>query len=217
MTNNLEKLELELEKIFKNGNFNAEAFFNYGVKFGRELQLSNLQDYRLAMFVKHEAQVILRDKIYDIIKQLNNILLDQVHSAVKETIKNNGSWCAGVGYYERDKGVFDQAIVDKYLVQFRSASQVNTDSHFETYFVFKGKLEEIFVQYKFANSFVITFDNDSGGDSATLYRIEDVIALYSPSLLINVENTTEDYNRLCSFRDAIIKKLLFSMVANNSV
>ncbi|CAB4719217.1 unannotated protein [freshwater metagenome] len=212
MPDKLKSIEAELVKVLEEYGPNVEEIFNLGVKIGRELQAKNLPDYRLETFVKKEEIENLRESIRNKKREIADLILNQVHAAIKEIIDEGDSWDVGVGSYYRNDGKFSDEIVKKYFVQFESIQQPQTNGSFETYFRVKGKLEETFNKFEYGTTIEITLDNDSGEDNTSISSERDIQNLYSPSLMIGVEQTLEGLEKLKQFKEAIVKNLMFQII-----
>lgn len=212
MTNKLKLIEAELAKVLDEYGPDIEEIFNIGVKIGRELESTNLPDYRLDIFIKKEERENLREAIRKTRREIADLILNQVHAAIKEIIEEGDSWEVGVSSYYRNDGKFSEEIVNKYFVQFDSIQQRQTNGSFETYFSVKGKLEETFKRFEYGTTVEITLDNDSGEDNTSINREHDIQNLYSPSLMFGVEESIEGLEKLKKFKEAIVKNLMFQII-----
>jgi len=212
MTDNFKKIEDELKKLTDGYHPDIELIFNIGVKLGRQLQEKNLTDIRLPFFVEKEELENLVDSVRKTQREIADLILNQVHDAINETIEEEGSWTVGVGSYYRGDGVLSEEIVKKYHVQFQSISQPQTNGDFETTFSVQGKLAEVFNEFEYSPTIQITLDNESGEDNATLDSKRDVKNLYSPTLMIYVKPNKEELDKLKKFKEALVKKLMFQII-----
>ena len=212
MTNDFEKIEDELKKVTDGFQPDIELIFNIGVKLGRKLQEQNLTDIRLPFFIEKEELANLVDSVRKTQREIADLILNQVHDSINETIEEEGSWTVGVGSYYRGDGVLSEDIVKKYYVQFQSIKQPQTDGDFETSFSVQGKLAEVFNEFEYSPTIQITLDNESGEESATLDSKRDVRNLYNPTLMIYVKPNKEELDKLKKFKEALVKKLMFQII-----
>ena len=212
MTNDFEKIEDELKKVTDGYQPDIELIFNIGVKLGRKLQEQNLTDIRLPFFIEKEELANLVDSVRKTQREIADLILNQVHDSINETIEEEGSWTVGVGSYYRGDGVLSEDIVKKYYVQFQSIKQPQTDGDFETSFSVQGKLAEVFNEFDYSPTIQITLDNESGEESATLDSKRDVRNLYNPTLMIYVKPNKEELDKLKKFKEALVKKLMFQII-----
>jgi hypothetical protein len=212
MADNFKKIEDELKKVTDEYQPDIELIFNIGVKLGRQLQEQNITDIRLPFFVEKEELANLVDSVRKTQREIADLILNQVHDAINETIEEDGSWTVGVGSYYRGDGALSEEIVKKYYVQFQSIKQPQTDGDFETSFSVQGKLAEVFNEFEYSPTIQITLDNESGEDNATLDSKHDVKNLYSPTLMIYVKPNKEELDKLKKFKEALVKKLMFQII-----
>ena len=212
MNETLKKLEAELRENTSQYRNNIETIFNIGVKFGKELQASNIQEYRLDYFIEIEELDNLSESIRKTIDDITDLIFTQVKEALKEFIEEEGSWSVGVGSYYRNDGTLTDEIVNKHYVQFEKLEQPQTDGDFEARFRIKGKLADVFSEHGYNNSIEITLENSSGDDNTTLYKEADLKKLYSPSLMINPRKNKEELEKLKVFKEALVKKLMFQII-----
>jgi hypothetical protein len=212
MENNLTKIEEELKIHYKKFGTDIEAIFNVGVKIGRELELNKLPDYRLDFFKNLENLENIQEKIRTTKREVADLILQQIHNAVKEIISDGTSWTVGVTSYHRNDGKFSDEIVKKYCVRFLSVEQPQTHGHFDTHFEITGRLGKTFEKYGFSNRIEVTLDNDSGEDNMSIYSEDDVESFYSPSLNFRVEPTQEGLENLIKFKESILKNLMFQII-----
>jgi hypothetical protein len=215
MTNNFKKIEKELTEKTKEFGFDIEEIFNIGVKFGRELEANNMENYRLQFFIEREELANLAESIRKKHETISNLIANQVKEAIKETINEETSWTVGVGSYYKNDGKFSEEISNKYNVQLVNVTQPQTDGDFEVEFSVTGKIAEIFNQFEYRHFIEITLSNDSGEDNTTLSREKDINKLYNPSLLIYPSKTKEELDRLKDFEQALVKKLMFQIIGRS--
>ena len=212
MENNLTKIEEELILHYKQFGTDIETIFNIGVKIGRELELNKLPDYRLDFFKNLEDLSNIQEQIRTVRKEVADLILQQIHNAVKEIISDGTSWTVGATSYYRNDGKFSDDIVKKYCVNFLSAEQPQTHGHFDTHFEITGRLGKTFEKYGYSNRIDVTLDNDSGEDNISIYNESDVESFYSPSLNFRVEPTQEGLENLVKFKESILKNLMFQII-----
>ena len=212
MKNNLTKIEEELKLHYKKFGTDLEAIFNVGVKIGRELEINKLPDYRLDFFKNLEDLSNIQEKIRTTKRDVADLILKQIHNAIKEIISDGSSWTVGVGSYYRNDGKFSEDIVNKYCVKFLSAEQPQTHGHFDTYFEITGRLANTFEKYEYNNRIEVTLDNESGEDNVSIYDESDIDNLYSPNLNFYTDETQEELDKLIKFKNSIIKNLMFQII-----
>ena len=171
-----------------------------------------MQSESLPFFIEKEELANLVDSVRKTQREIADLILNQVHDSINETIEEEGSWTVGVGSYYRGDGVLSEDIVKKYYVQFQSIKQPQTDGDFETSFSVQGKLAEVFNEFEYSPTIQITLDNESGEESATLDSKRDVRNLYNPTLMIYVKPNKEELDKLKKFKEALVKKLMFQII-----
>lgn len=212
MTINLQSIQKRLKKSIKGFDTDFESIYKVGVEIGRKLEKSNAPDFRLPYFITLEEERNINDAARKLHREIGDIVLKQVHSAIREIISTNNSWTVGVGQYYRGDGKFSDEIIEKYGVAFDSIDQQYSGGHFETVFTVKGRLEKCFSDYGYFPRLEVTLDNGSGDDYVHMSCDEDIENLYSPGLMMPIPKSIEELEKLRQVKTSLDKTLLFQVI-----
>ncbi len=138
-----------------------ESLFNYGVELGRILEKNNIKEHRPNFFVEQEEAVNQVASKQSRIDSVNKIIKNMIGLAHKEQVKTCGSIYYDTGYSSENYPL-NKDIENKYNITYSRINQERVDGDFDVYFIFNGKLKDIFELHKVGIQVELTLSNSSG-------------------------------------------------------
>ncbi len=208
----LPELEDEIQKLFKNGDLSdMQTAFDIGLKFGRELEKENIEDYKFIFWEQREQQKARSILMNTEISSINKFLLSLVKKAFTEHFKENGYWSISERDYDLRWSRFSDEIVEKHCIQYAGMGAWSYDD-FKCNFNACGKLKELFLHYGLSNALTVIMVNSSGDNHLEISRIENIEkGMYGIRSPLDLKNdwTLEKFKE---FHDALVKLFLFELI-----
>jgi hypothetical protein len=208
----LNQLEDEIQKLFDNGDLSdTRTAFEIGVKFGRELQQENINNYECIFWKKRnlliKSKVTKAKEIYKINQLFHSLIL----KSIKEKIDEFGSWSISDNDSDLRWSKFSDETVGKYCVQY-TGTGVRSYDDFNCTFKVTGKLRDLFNNYEVGEKLTSNVTNNTGDSYMDI--CDEIFIIKN----LKGTNSCFEYKhdwpleKLKEFHDALVKLFLFELI-----
>jgi hypothetical protein len=208
----LNQLEDEIQKLFDNGDLSdTRTAFEIGVKFGRELQQENINNYECIFWKKRDllikSKVTKAKEIYKINQLFHSLIL----KSIKEKIDEFGSWSISDNDSDLRWSKFSDDTVGKYCVQY-TGTGVRSYDDFNCTFKVTGKLRDLFNNYEVGEKLTSNITNTTGDSYMDI--CDKIFIIKNLKEINSCLEYKHDWplEKLKAFHDALVKLFLFELI-----